>query len=127
MADQQTTDTAGLTVLGKTVVALVVIGLIAGGAWMLRAQLFPTESGSIVHAGTGEAQKAAGGNPAEGAAESAAPNAEAKDAAGITTTKEYKYVPAEKLPPVKGVSSYRYDDKTVVFPINMWIGWLPIV
>ncbi len=29
---------------------------------------------------------------------------EAPDAAGITTSKEYKYVPAAKLPPVQGTS-----------------------
>ncbi|RCK81088.1 MAG: Urea carboxylase-related ABC transporter, periplasmic substrate-binding protein [Candidatus Ozemobacter sibiricus] len=54
---------------------------------------------------------------------------EAPDTAGITTVSEYKYVPQEKLPPVKGTSGYKWDDnnKVVVFPINVWIGWLPIV
>ena len=32
---------------------------------------------------------------------------EAPDAGGITTSKEYKYVPAAKLPPVQGISSYK--------------------
>jgi len=54
---------------------------------------------------------------------------EAPDTTGITTVSEYSYVPAETLPPVKGVSSYSWDesDKVVQFPINVWIGWLPIV
>jgi NitT/TauT family transport system substrate-binding protein len=54
---------------------------------------------------------------------------EAPDTQGITTVAEYKYVPQEKLPPVKGTSGYKWDDnnKVVVFPINVWIGWLPIV
>jgi ABC-type nitrate/sulfonate/bicarbonate transport system substrate-binding protein len=54
---------------------------------------------------------------------------EATDTTGITTVSEYKYVPSEKLPPVKGVSAYKWNkaDPTVVFPINVWIGWLPIV
>ena len=54
---------------------------------------------------------------------------EAPDTKGITTVNEYKYVPGEKLPPVKGVSAYKWDakDKVVNFPINVWIGWLPIV
>jgi len=57
------------------------------------------------------------------------PLAEAPDTKGITTVAEYKYVPQEKLPPVKGTSGYKWDDKNkvVVFPINVWIGWLPIV
>ncbi len=55
--------------------------------------------------------------------------AEAPDTKGITTVQTYSYVPAETLPPVKGTSSYKWDDKdkVVVFPINVWIGWLPIV
>ncbi len=54
---------------------------------------------------------------------------EAPDTKGITTVSEYKYVPGEKLPPVKGVSGYKWDpaQKVVNFPINVWIGWLPIV
>jgi NitT/TauT family transport system substrate-binding protein len=42
---------------------------------------------------------------------------------------EYKYVPEQKLPAVKGTSSYKWDakEKIVKFPINVWIGWLPIV
>ncbi|HNV72638.1 MAG TPA: hypothetical protein PKO06_23215, partial [Candidatus Ozemobacteraceae bacterium] len=55
--------------------------------------------------------------------------AEAPDANQVTTVKEYKFVAQEKLPPVQGTSNYKWDkkDKVVVFPINVWIGWLPIV
>ncbi len=53
---------------------------------------------------------------------------EAPDAAGITTSKEYKYVPAAKLPPVQGISSYKpLQDRTVKFAINVWAGWAPII
>lgn len=54
--------------------------------------------------------------------------AEAQDAAGITTVKEYDYVPAQKLPDVKGVSNYsEMQNRTVRFAINVWAGWAPIV
>ena len=54
--------------------------------------------------------------------------AEAPDAAGITTVKEYDYQPAAKLPPVKGVSNYKeMEARTVRFAINVWAGWAPIV
>ena len=48
---------------------------------------------------------------------------------GITTQTSYDYVPNQKLPEVKGASSYKWNanDPVVVFPINQWIGWLPIV
>ena len=57
------------------------------------------------------------------------PNAtEAPDSSGITTAKEYKYVPAAKLPPVQGISSYKpLSDRTVRFAINVWAGWAPII
>ena len=117
MADPQTPQT-GLTFLGKLVVGLLALGLIGAGGWLLREQLFPTA------VGPGASKTAQAPTPA---AESATPGPEAKDTAGVTTAKEYAYVPAERLPPVKGVSSYKFTDNTVVFPINMWIGWLPIV
>jgi len=117
MADQPPAD-SGLTAAGKFVVFLFVLALLGAGAYLLRDTIFPKE---------GSRQAATAQKTAPAAAEGEEKGVEAKDAAGITTAKEYKYVPAEKLPPVKGVSNYRYVDNTVVFPINMWIGWLPIV
>src|ERR1700756_4550965 len=118
MADQQPTD-SGLTAAGKFVVFLFVLALLGAGAYLLRDTIFPKESSPQ--------GATAPKNPPAATAEGEEKAVEAKDAAGITTAKEYKYVPAEKLPPVKGVSNYKYADNTLVFPINMWIGWLPIV
>lgn len=54
--------------------------------------------------------------------------AEAADSAGITTAKEYNYVPATKLPPVQGISNYKpLENRTVKFAINVWAGWAPII
>lgn len=60
---------------------------------------------------------------------SAAHAQEAPDKNSITTVKEYKYVIKETLPPVRGTSNYKWDakEKIVVFPINVWSGWLPII
>jgi NitT/TauT family transport system substrate-binding protein len=57
------------------------------------------------------------------------PPAENPAGVPITTVEKYTYVPAETLPPVQGVSGYKWDEvtKTVVFPINVWIGWAPIL
>jgi NitT/TauT family transport system substrate-binding protein len=53
---------------------------------------------------------------------------EAPDTEGITTAKQYTYVPAQKLPPVQGISSYRpMQDRTVRFAMNVWAGWSPII
>jgi NitT/TauT family transport system substrate-binding protein len=54
--------------------------------------------------------------------------AEAPDASGITTVKEYNYVPATRLPEVKGISNYQpMTDRTVRFAVNVWAGWGPII
>jgi NitT/TauT family transport system substrate-binding protein len=54
--------------------------------------------------------------------------AEAPDTSGITTVKEYNFVPSARLPEVKGISSYTpMTDRTVRFAINVWAGWSPII
>lgn len=59
---------------------------------------------------------------------SEASGAEAPDSQGITTAKEYNYVPAQKLPPVQGISNYKpMADRTVRFAMNVWAGWAPII
>src|SRR5215471_831177 len=45
--------------------------------------------------------------------------AESKDAASITTVKEYSFKPAERLPEVKGTAAYKaLEDNTVRFALN---------
>lgn len=55
--------------------------------------------------------------------------AEEADSAGITTVKEYAFVPGQRLPDVQGVSNYSPLDeaRTVRFAINVWAGWGPII
>ncbi len=48
--------------------------------------------------------------------------------AGVTTVKEYKFRPAERLPEVKGTSAYKpLENNTVRFSLNVWAGWAPII
>jgi len=92
-------------------VLAIVIGLVGLGLWR-----FGALPGSR-HAGSGK--------PGGGEMTTAT---EAPDTSGITTAKEYKYVPAAKLPPVQGISSYKpLTDRTVHFAINVWAGWAPII
>ena len=54
--------------------------------------------------------------------------AESADANQATTVKEYKFVPSERLPPVKEISAYKpLKDNTVRFALNVWAGWAPII
>ena len=101
----------GPTVLGKLVLFLFVLACIGGAAYYFRNLIAPSGRDATGPVNMDEFKKV-----------------EAPDAKGITTVTEYKYVPGEKLPPVKGVSAYKWGaDKVVNFPINVWIGWLPIV
>ncbi|MFN0181863.1 MAG: phosphate ABC transporter substrate-binding/OmpA family protein [Gemmatimonadales bacterium] len=53
---------------------------------------------------------------------------EAPDVQGITTVKEYNYVPAQRLPEVKGVSNYKpMAASTVRMALNVWAGWAPVI
>ncbi|MEP6690133.1 MAG: phosphate ABC transporter substrate-binding/OmpA family protein [Gemmatimonadaceae bacterium] len=53
--------------------------------------------------------------------------AEAPDANGVTTKKEYSYVAAARLPEVKGTSNYKpMTDRTVRMAVNVWAGWAPL-
>jgi ABC-type nitrate/sulfonate/bicarbonate transport system substrate-binding protein len=105
-------DNVGPTRLGKIVIVLFIVALIAGAAYYFRDLVIPSgrQQGDIDL----DALKT---------------KIEAPDTEGITTVNEYAYVPAERLPAVQGVSNYQWDaeEKVVQFPINVWIGWLPIV
>jgi len=128
----------GPTPLGKFVMFVFIFGCIFAAAVSfspsLKQMIFPSSTTTTAGSGTGTegSQAAQGGNAGGDASQGQAvtgEKVEAPDAKGITTVQEYKYIPQEKLPPVKGVSGYEWDaqKKIVEFPINVWIGWLPIV
>lgn len=90
---------------------LVLFGLVILGLWRFGA-LPGSDTGTI---SSDELKDVAGG-------------IEATDTSGITTVKEYNYVPAQKLPEVQGISNYTaMNDRTVRFAINVWAGWSPII
>src|SRR5258706_7985582 len=94
---------SGLTAAGKIAVGLFVVALVGGGVYLLRSgfkRIGPAPATPSSAAATPKATPAS-------AAPSSGAGAEAPDTTGITTVKDYAYVPAEKLPPVKGVSSYK--------------------
>jgi NitT/TauT family transport system substrate-binding protein len=89
-------------------VFLVVAGLLGYGLW--RFSSLPQKVDGVI------SKEEIGGG------------AEAPDTQGITTAKDYNYVPAQKLPAVQGISSYKpMVDRTVRFALNVWAGWAPII
>jgi NitT/TauT family transport system substrate-binding protein len=106
MADQP----ARLTPLGKIISILLILGLIGFGIYIVM-------------------KRSPGGGVFQKGKSTESIETEAPDTSDVTTVKEYKYVPADKLPAVKGVSQYRWDDKKKVlrFSYNVWAGWLPVI
>jgi len=116
MADQET----HLTTTGKIITVLLILGLVGVGGVIVASK-----TGWLEWSTTAPKTK-----PETSAALAAAgAGAEAADASTVTTVKEYKWVPMEILPPVKGVSQYKWDDKEkiLVFSYNVWAGWLPVI
>jgi NitT/TauT family transport system substrate-binding protein len=91
---------------------LVIVGLLGLGLWRFGAIGTGSRTGTLSDE---EMQQMKGA-------------AESPDSAGITTVKEYQFVASQKLPEVKGISSYKpMADRTVRFAINVWAGWGPII
>ncbi|MFM8984703.1 MAG: phosphate ABC transporter substrate-binding/OmpA family protein [Planctomycetia bacterium] len=101
----------------------VILGLVGLAAW---------RGGMLEQFGLGRPGGAGGQRPVAGGGADAAGGAEgmteAPDGSAATTVKEYTFKPAERLPPVKGVSAYKpLEDDTVRFALNVWAGWSPII
>jgi len=95
-------------------VLIVILGLVGLALWRFGALGTGGEGGGAIS--KEELQQVQGGG------------AEAPDSGGITTVKEYNYVPAAKLPEVAGISNYKpMADRTVRFAMNVWAGWSPII
>ena len=96
---------------------LVALGLVGLGIYQGRDWLFPQGKAS-----DGKISKE---DLPQGAQEG---QVEAPDqGGGITTVSEYKFVPSERLPPVKGAANYQpLQDNTVVMGLNVWAGWAPL-
>jgi NitT/TauT family transport system substrate-binding protein len=106
-------EKVGPTGLGKFVGFLFIVGCIVAAGYMFRDTLFPSAKKKLIDMNAFKNNE----------------GVEAPDKNGVTTVSEYSYVPEQKLPSVKGASNYKWDAnaKVVQFPINVWIGWLPIV
>jgi len=103
-------DDVRLKPMAWVLIIIVVLGLVALGLYQGRDYIFPTGQKG------GEVSK-----------EDLGGKVEAPDTTGVTTVKEYKFVPKEVLPPVKGAANYRaLRDNTVVMGLNVWAGWAPI-
>lgn len=104
------------------VVLLVILSLVGYGMYRLKTPSGSDASPAVVDAGQQtDNSDTTTPTPTDG-------GAEAPDTAGITTVKEYAYVPSQRLPDVKGVSNYSaMNARTVRFAINVWAGWAPIV
>lgn len=104
-------QSAGLTPLGKVLSFLIIIALIgAGGYVVYQKQLAPKPAPVASRTPTaGAAGESAGSASDAGPAAAEGSGLEAPDTRSLTTVKDYKYIPQERLPEVKGASAYKWD------------------
>ncbi len=128
---------------GIVLLLLLAGGLILVGSSKLREQLFPSaakpqaisqdELRKITEGQPTEpAQAAQSANPAGTSAldQPLIPQAGTPPPAGTpaaTTVGDYKFVDKQAVKKLGSVGSYAFKDNTVVFPINIWGGWAPII
>ncbi len=103
-------ERARLTMVGKLISILLILGLIGTGIYVV-------------------GRRGIGSRGSSSSSGAEAPQTEAPDTKGVTTVSEYKYVPGDRLPAVKGVSQYKWDanQKILRFSYNVWAGWLPVI
>lgn len=115
------------------VLVLVVIALLGFAAYRIgfykpaqsTQQASPSGAGGTPAGGGGDAGESAPQQAGEALTQEAENPANSE---GLTTVKEYKFTPAERLPAVKGTSAYKPPaDNTVRFALNVWAGWAPII
>jgi len=108
-------------------VFLVIAGLAGFGVYRFMSDSGETKPGTTANGGSSTGSTASTDKPGD-TGSGAGGGAEAADAGSPTTVKEYKFRPAERLPPVKGTSAYKpLENNTVRFSLNVWAGWAPII
>jgi len=115
-----------MTTKGKLFITILVLALLGWGIFRWKDQLFPDPA----------KQHAAQAGTAAGASGTAAVSEKIGDMQAIISKllaadREVQTVGASAIPPVKGVSAYKLEQfngkPLVVFPINVWPGWAPII
>jgi len=117
----------------KLLLTILVLAICGFGAYQWRNALFPAPSvvtQAPPSAPPAPGQAAAAVAPAQTVANKI-DNAQEIISKLLAADKEAAAIGASAIPPVKGVSAYKLDKfngkPLVVFPINVWPGWAPII
>ncbi|MEI6032749.1 MAG: OmpA family protein [Verrucomicrobiae bacterium] len=112
-----------MTTKGKFLVTVIILAILGFGMFRWKDLLFPDPT-----------RQAAAGQPAQASGKSVSDkigDAQAIISKLLAADRQAQAVGAAAIPPVKGVSAYKMDlhngKPLVVFPINVWPGWAPII
>lgn len=115
-----------MTSKGKLLITILVLALLGWGIFRWKDQLFP-EPGKPHTAGA----TAAAGATGEKAVSEKIGDMQAIISKLLAADRDAQAVGTSSIPPVKGVSAYKLEQfngkPLVVFPINVWPGWAPII
>lgn len=118
-----------MTNRGKILLTIIVLGLLGSGIYRWRNVIAPTP-GSYNTAAPGVAAAASPGAPAKAVSEKIA-DTQAIISKLLAGDKEAVALGKSSIPPVKGTSAYKLGEfngkPLIVFPINVWPGWAPII
>lgn len=104
---------------GKIVIFLIVLALLFFAGRHFKDSLFPeTKPPDVIDPNVMKGGGSSGGSSGGGTATSANPPP--------TTVTDVTYVGKTDIKDMPA-SSYKFENNTVVFPINVWAGWSPIV
>lgn len=115
-----------MTTKAKILLTIIILAALGFGVVRWKDKLFPEARG---HGGGGTATS----QPGTGTQGGESTAADAKDIIGklLAADRDAAAVGASSIPPVKGVSSYKLEQHNgkplIVFPINVWPGWAPLV
>ena len=115
-----------MTTKGKFLITIIILAILGVGVFRWKDQLFPDPSKQ--QSGTASV---APEQPAAKPIDDKVGNAQAIISKLLAADREAKAVGSSAIPPVKGVSNYKLEQfngkPLIVFPINVWPGWAPII
>jgi len=119
-----------MTTKAKILLTVIVVALLGAGIFRWKDQIFPDPNKQSAQV-SAAAQANQAGQAVANAVTSKIVDAQAIISKLLAADKEAVAIGASAIPAVKGVSNYKLPEfngkPLIVFPINVWPGWAPII
>ncbi len=114
-----------MTTKGKLALTILILALVGTGIWRWSDKIAPAAPGANLSSlGLSETEK-------KGVVEKKIADIQAITSKLLAADKNVEVIGKSAIPPVQGTSNYKLETKNgkpvVLFPINVWPGWAPII